>query len=407
MSTNPSLRARREPLRVLHVINDLDVGGAERMLAKLVSGNDRARIRHTVVSLLPPGRVAEEIRAAGVAVASLDMRPGTISPGALARLVRMLRIERPHIVQSWLYHADLLATIAAPLSRVPALVWNVRCSDMDFSHYPRSTSLVVRLLARLSGRPAAVIANSEAGRTAHEQLGYRSRRWLVIPNGFDTDLFRPDPNARIELRRELGLTAEIKLVGMLARFDPMKDHATFLTAAARLAAARDDVHFVLAGRGIERTNLALAACTANSVLAGRLHLLGERADSARLFAALDLATLTSAFGEGCPNAVGEAMACATPCIATDVGDTATMIGSAGRIVPPGDSTALAVGWAEMLALPATARASLGKAARERIIGCYSLDTVRGLYFALYESLRSSDEQAIVRAVNGVSGQTPK
>ncbi len=373
----------RGPVRVTHLITDLDVGGAERMLAKLVAGTDPARVRHAVISLLPPGSTAAEIAAAGCPVASLDMRRGRLAPGALIRLVGLLRADRPDVLQSWLYHADLMGTIAGRIARVPTIAWNLRCSDMDLSLYPRSTTLVVRALALLSRLPDVVIANSEAGRAAHKALGYRPRRWEIIPNGFDIGLFRPDLGARGSLRAELGLAPDTKLIGMLARFDPMKDHATFLAAAARLAHANAGVHFVLAGRGIEPANVALAG---EPALAGRLHLLGERADSARILAALDLATLSSAFGEGCPNVVGEAMACEVPCVATDVGDAARMIGETGRVVPPRDPAALAAAWAETLALSATDRAALGAAARSRIAEGYSLAAVRERYTALYEGL---------------------
>ncbi len=388
------------PVRVAHVITDLDVGGAERMLAKLVAGADPARLRHSVISLLPPGKTADEIRAAGVKVASLGMRRGGLpAPGAILRLVRLLRAERPDVVQSWLYHADLMATLTAPLAGRPALAWNLRCSDMDFRLYGRATRWVVRALACLSRVPAAVVVNAEAGRAAHVALGYRPRRWEVIPNGFDTDVFGPNPAARGAIRAALGLAPDAPVIGMLARFDPMKDHATFLAAAETLARARADVHFVLAGRGVTPDNPALAA----PEFAGQLHLLGERSDSAALLAAFDLATLTSAFGEGSPNVVGEAMACATPCVATDVGDSRPMIGATGRVVPPRDPAALAAAWGELLALPAAERQALGAAARARIVADYSLAAVRERYLGLYETLRSSRERGNVRAVNR-SGQ---
>lgn len=401
MDANHSASATRAPIRVLHVINDLDVGGAERMLARLISSSDPARVCHSVIALLPPGRTGDEIRATGCPVATLSMRRGAFGPGALPRLVRLLRADRPDVLQSWLYHADLMATLAAPLARVKATAWNIRCSELDFRLYPRATRWVVRALATLSRLPDAVVVNSEAGRAAHARLGYRPRRWELIPNGFDTSLFRPDPAARDSVRRELGIPADAPLIGMLARLDPMKDHATFLAAAARLAASRPDARFLLAGRGVE---LGSPALVPDRALAGRLHLLGERHDSPRLLAALDLATLASAFGEGFPNVLGEAMAAAVPCVATDVGDTALLVGPTGRVVPPREPSVLAEAWAALLALPAGERAALGAAARARIMGNYSLETACDHYLALYDSLRSSRERGIVRIVNARDGK---
>ena len=245
------------------------------------------------------------------------------------------------------------------------------------------------------------MVNSEAGRAAHLRLGYRPRRWEVIPNGFDTALFRPDPKSRAAMRRALGIPGKAPLIGMLARFDPMKDHATFLAAAAHLAAERPDIHFLVAGRGVIPENSALAAGPA---LAGRLHLLGERPDAPCLLAALDIATLTSAFGEGFPNVIGEAMACAVPPVATDVGDAKLLIGATGRVVPPRNPVALAAAWDEILALNPGHRAAMGAAARERIVGNYSLQAVIERYSALYETLRSFDERAIVRTMNEVGSR---
>ena len=381
---------RPKLVRVVHLITDLDVGGAERMLAKLVQATDSRRVRHTVVCMLKPGKMADDIRAAGCDVVSLNMKRGGISPRPLLLLVRLLRRERPDILQTWLYHADLLGTLAGRLAGVPAIVWNIRCSNMDLSQYARSTAFVVSCLARLSRLPASVIVNSYAGRDFHEQLGFRPKRWEVIHNGFDLEVFRPLPKARAELRQELKLPPDATLIGMLARLDPMKDHTTFLRAAAGFSRDQPNAHFILAGRGLLPESVALPAAARDPALAGRLHLLGEREDSARILAALDLATLSSAFGEGCPNVVGEAMACGVPCVATSVGDAAVLIGDTGAIVPPQDPDALAAAWRGLLDKASAERTALSAAARARIAEHFSLPIIQERYMSLYEQLSNKN-----------------
>ena len=376
-------------LHVLHLITGLEVGGAETMLARLVAGLDRARFRCTVVSLGAGGALAAEIAAAGVSVHSLGMRRGLVSGAAgILRLRRLLRAVRPDLLQTWLYHADFTGLVAGRLAGVRPIVWNLRCADMDLSRYAASTRLLVRLLAQLSGAPDAVIVNAEAGRRWHERLGYRPRRWAVIPNGFDAERFRPDAAARAAFRRDLGIADDVPVIGVVARFDPMKDPATFVRAAAVLGRKRADARFVMIGRGLEAANPALAAELQAAGLGPRLHLLGERRDVAALLPGLDLFALTS-FSEGFPNVLGEAMAAALACVATDVGDARLLLGDCGRIVPRADAQAMAAAWAELIEAGPAARAALGARARARIESAFTLAPAVAAYERLYAELAES------------------
>ncbi len=372
-------------LTVAHLITTLERGGAETMLAKLVRAQASLGVRSLIISLTGPGIYGPELEREGFVVRSLGMRRGIPEPTALIRLVSILRRERPLILQSWLYHADLLALLAAPLAGVPKLCWNIRCSDMDMSHYSWLSCRLLKLLARLSDRPDAVLVNSEAGLKLHHQLGYRPRSWQVIANGFDVEHYRPDPEARREIRSELGLSEDHLAIGLIARFDPMKDHAGFLTAATQVAQRLPLARFVLAGREIEPVNPALAAASLGA-LAGRVSLLGPRSDVPRLMAALDVCCLGSAFGEGFPNVVGEAMACGVPCVATDVGDARRIIDKTGRVVPPANPTAMAAALIDLLSSPAETRRQLGIAARKRIEEEFSIEIIAHRYFELYRSL---------------------
>jgi glycosyltransferase involved in cell wall biosynthesis len=213
-------------------------------------------------------------------------------------------------------------------------------------------------------------------------------RFVVIPNGFDTRTFRPDVEARLALRQELRLNPDALLIGLAARFDPTKDHDNFLRAAAILAHAFPNVGFVLCGANIDAHNVALVQQIASLGLTQRCYLLGRRPDMPGIHAAMDLAT-SSSLSEAFPLAIGEAMACGVPCVATDVGDSALIVGPTGRIVPPREPAALAAAWSGLLAAGPTARQRLGRDARRRIEDMFELGTITRRYEALYESIASN------------------
>ena len=357
------------------------------MLCNLVLATEGSGLRHHVVAMIDGGSQADLLRSRGIPLETLGMRRGRPSVGAAWRFAQILRRVRPRIVQSWLYHADLLGLISRPIagSRV---VWNIRSATHD-----GLDAFVRKACARLSALPDAVVVNSEAGRQIHAGRGYRPRRWCLIGNGFDLDVFRPSLECREAVRRELGLSPDTPLIGLVARFDPHKGHDTFLSAAAMLAGRVPGVHFLLAGDGMTPANGALAELIAER-LKGRVHLLGRRADVPCVTAALDIASCTSV-GEAFPNVVGEAMACAVPCVVTDVGDSALLVGNPELVVPPADPQALAELWTRLLAMDPTGLRAIGDRGRERIAAHYGLDAVVRQYVALYRSLTGATRQRCV------------
>jgi glycosyltransferase involved in cell wall biosynthesis len=364
------MQVRERPMKVLHVITGLQTGGAERMLANLGILNHRAGRAPVVVSLTTGGSQGERLQAAGVRVIALDMARGRPSIFGLLRLARILREEAPDVVQSWMYHADLYALTALWMSRRrrhTRLFWGIRCSDMDLGQYPLVLRVVVRLCALLSLFPDGIVLNSEAGLRAHRRLGYAPCRMTVIDNGFDTGLFRPDPERRREMRRALGLSDDAFVVGCVARVDAMKDFPTLCAALDRL----DGV-----------TCLAIGKDTETLPPVRGLVALGERNDVPALLNALDLLVSVSAFGEGFSNAIGEAMAAGVPVLATDVGDARRIIGIGGRIVPGRDPAALADAIAVLRDDPQTRRA-MGKAGRQRVERDFSLDRSAEAFDTLY------------------------
>jgi len=374
------------PLKVLVFSTGLATGGAERMLVKLVSQLQGRPCEFAVVSLLDAGTQGPLLRDLGVPVDALRIRRPLALPALPLRLRRYVHRFRPDVIQGWMYHGNLAATIAHRLAGSRAcLFWSIRQTFYGMAHERPLTRLVIRANAALSAAPQRVVYNSTLSRAQHAAAGFKDERGIVIPNGFDTELFRPDPAARAAARSRLGIPERADVIGLVARDHPMKDHANFFAAAGRLAQARPDVFFVLAGAFVDSSNARLEALVAQAGLQGRTRLLGEVADVQRLYPAFDVAVLSSAWGEAFPNVLGEALACAVPCVSTDVGDAAAIVGAAGRIVPPADSERLSAAIVEVLNLGVEGRRAMGEAGRQRVERHYSLTAIADSYRALYAS----------------------
>ena len=383
-----------EKNRILHVITGLGMGGAEMMLYKLV-GVHRDRFDAQVISLTDEGVIAERIRALGIPVHALGMSTSRPGPRALTRLAGRIREIQPDLVQTWMYHADLVGGLAAWLAGDLPLVWGIHNTTLDESATRARTRMVVRMNARLSGwLPDRIISCSQKALELHAGLGYAAQKMVVIPNGFNLDDFKPDPAARIWLRDSLGLPPDALIIGHVARYNPQKDYPTLLAAAAELqrslaqggSQGLPDVHFVLCGDGVSPQNPELTGMLAQHKLARYVHLLGRRSDVPRVMSAFDLGTLSSAYGEAFPNVIGEMMACEVPCVVTDVGDADVMVGASGRVVPVRDPRALADAWLAMLQLPQAQRTAIGREARTHIQKHFALDEVASRYAGVYTGL---------------------
>jgi len=375
------------PLRIVHVISGLELGGAETMLHQLLAGTDRERFQSEVISMTTRGPVGERIEALGIPVHALGMKRGLPTPWHLLPLIRRLRWARPDVIQTWMYHADLFGGFAGRLAgRIP-VVWGIHHTRLERESTPAGTLWTARVNARLSHHlPAKIVCCSEATRRVHVQMGYAAGKMLVIPNGTDLGRFRPDPQARRSVRAELGLDPEALLIGMVARFHPQKDHHTFVRAASLLA-DQPGVHFLLCGKEITGQNVELSGWIGGTGIGSRIHLLGLREDIPRVVAALDIATLSSSHGEGSPLVVGEAMASGVPCVVTDVGDSAEIVGATGLVVAPRRPEALAEAWRELIEGGPELRGRLGQLARQRVEERYSLPATVSMYQHLYSSLR--------------------
>jgi glycosyltransferase involved in cell wall biosynthesis len=376
-----------EPIRITHVITGLATGGAETMLLKLLTGMDSTRFQNRVISLTDSGPIGDSIRKLGIPLITLRMNRSIPTPWDIVRLYWQIRNHKPHIVQTWLYHADLLGYFAARISGVKNIAWNIRCSYMGEEYYKGVSGLVIRLLAAISAKPEAVIVNSAAGQSLHQSLGYTPRNWLIIPNGFDLSIFRPSPENRQRVRRELKIPKNAPVIGMVGRWDPVKGHDFFLNAAAAYQRQQPDCHFIVFGKGCSYDNADLMELVAND-LKPNLHLLGERQDVADVTASFDLAVCAS-LGEGFPNVLGEAMACEVPCVATDVGDCAEIISDTGRVVSSGDVTSMVNAWLELLTMPRSELDVLGARARARVSEVYAIKTIINKYQDVYQAMAAS------------------
>lgn len=373
-------------IKVMHIITTLGPAGAETMLSRLASGMDGSRFENEVISLTGILDLARSMEGIGVRVRSLGMKTAVPNPLLLMRLAAWIRNSRPDVIHTWMYHSNLIGALAARVAGDVPVVWAIHHNGFDPQVDKRRTMLVNRACASLSRKiPARIVCCSEASLQLHKALGYAQDKLEVIPNGFDLEQVKPDPASRGSLRDELGLTADALLIGLAARFHPHKDHRNFVQAAGRLHKQMPEIHFLLCGMDVTWQNLELAGWIESAGIQDCCHLLGPRNDISRVFAGLDIAT-NSSRSEAFPIAIGEAMACETPCVVTDVGDSALIVGETGTVVPARDPHALAEAWRKLIETGPAVRRRLGMAARHRVQQHFALPRIVERYQAIYAKL---------------------
>ena len=358
--------------RIFFLIRSLHAGGTERQLAELVKGLDKSIFIITVGVFYHEGPLIEEIKDIhGINVISLNKRGRWDIIRFVVRFIMLLKTLQPDILYSFLPDANLVGLISGRITRVKQIVWGVRASNMDVSRYDWLARTSLRLSAFLSRFPDTIIANSFAGLRFHKDIGYKTERMKVIPNGIDTKLFKPDHPSGFRLRDEWGIDEKTVSIGLVGRLDPMKDHTTFLQAVKIFDQKECSVRFVCIGDGKEPYKSEIHSLCMTLGLNGSLIWTGARSDMPAVYSALDIVTSTSSYGEGFSNVIGEAMACGVPCVVTDVGDSAIIVGETGVIVPPEDPQALADGWRSMLKRLNDKSYSIKEMARARIVSHYN------------------------------------
>ena len=373
-------------MKVLHIITGLNDGGAEAVLFRLITHDTKNQ--HAVVSLTTEGKYGPALRDRGVPVVALEMPRGRLTWRGVQTLWITLRQARPDVVQTWMHHADLLGGLVTRLAGVP-VVWGIHKTNLEPGRSSRTSIAVARMCGWLSRRvPRRIVACAHAAVTVHTGLGYDAKRMVVIANGYDLGRFRPDGEARQRLRAEWGVSDDVPLLGMVARWDPQKDHVNLIDALALLRRRGHAFRAVLVGTGVEEHNATLMRRIADVGLSDWVQPLGPRTDVPAVMNALDVHVLSSS-AEGFPNVLAEAMACGTPCVTTDVGDAALIVGDTGWVAPPRNPQTLAD--ALEAALAAWRDRSAWRVRQERcrqhIANEFGIDTMVARYRTVWEVVR--------------------
>jgi len=374
-------------IHVTHIITGLNTGGAEMMLYMLLLKADKSRFSANVISLTNIGPVGEKIQKLGIPVIALGMYAKAPNPWAIVRIGSYLRQISTDVVQTWMYHADLIGGVAARLAGKIPVVWGIHHTTLKPNSDKQSTILVAKTCSKLSKWiPARIVCCAKISRSLHVSLGYDEQKMLVIPNGFDLERFCPNKTAYREIREELGIPEETLLIGLVGRFHPQKGYRTFVEAAARLHTRHPYVHFVLCGNDITWENRDLVRWIDSAGIREQCHLLGHRDDIPWIQASLDIGSTSASHGEAFPLVIGEAMACGVPCVVTDVGDSALIVDDTGIVVPPKDPDAMTQAWEKIILLGRNGRFQLGKRARQRIRENFDLNIIVRRYEKLYDSV---------------------
>lgn len=377
MTANP-------PLSIVHIATSLLSGGAEAVLYRLCTAPGQ-HVRHRVISLRGFDFYGPRLQASGVSVDALGMSRGRLSPSGLYRLRQLILKYRPDVIQTWMYHGDLVGALAARGLDIP-IVWGLRNSNLEVGRTSLATRMVVRLLAGISHRmPRRIASCSQEAARIHTALGYPAKRFAIIPNGYDCSSFAVDAGLRQKVRAEFRIDPDAPVLGMAARWDPQKDHANLLAALAILARTVPAVRCLLFGHGMVGDNPELQALIQRFGLKDQIVLLGLRQDVPAVMNSLDLHVLSSAYGEAFPNVLAESMACGVPCVTTQVGDAALIVGDTGWVVPPGDAEALAEAIAQALRARQDVEAWQGRQfrCRDRIVREFSLERMVRSYHGLW------------------------
>lgn len=375
-------------MKIVHIINDLAIGGAEMMLYKLVSQMDKNEFDIQVVSLTDTDKIGNKIEDLGIPVKTLNMKRGLPDPRSIYKLTMWLRRIKPDIVQTWMYHANLIGGLASLNDRKIPIIWGIRQGRLEKKYFKKTTFWTAKMCAYLSSYiPIWIVCNSNASKRFHTNLGYSADKMKVIPNGFDLIVFSANEKTRKRIRKELGVSDQTIIIGLIARFHPNKDHFNFCKAAGILHKTKSNVHFVLCGDGISSHNTNLMRWINEAGISSTIHLLGPRSDIPSVMASLDVAT-TSSYIEGFPNVVGEAMASCVPCVATDVGDSNIIVEETGFVVPPKDPVALAQAWNKMIDMGQEKRKHLGLIARQRIEKYFAIEKITKQFESLYKDTNS-------------------
>lgn len=367
-------------VKITHIITGLNMGGAETMLYKLLKYINKDEFDINVISMMDDGIYGQKIRELGFEVICLNMKPGR--PSIKGFINARKHIKKTEIIQTWMYHADFFGYLLYRISRTQKLIWGIRRSNLDPGLNKKSIMMIAKINSRLSKNVDAIVSCSIKAKEVHKEFGYYEENLYVIPNGFELEEFNENPNAKIELSKIINKEENTPYILHVGRWNILKDYNNLIRALAKIKENNIRYHAILVGTNVDENNEELMNLLNQYNLTNDVSLLGRRNDIPILMAGADV-FVSSSSGEGFPNVIGEAMACKTPCVVTDVGDSAYIVGDTGEIVPRRNSGALSKGIINLLNLSRSNREELGHLARQRIIGNFDILKVTKKFEELY------------------------
>ncbi|NJR14323.1 MAG: glycosyltransferase [Calothrix sp. CSU_2_0] len=359
--------------KIVFLIRDLNCGGAQRQLVTLVKGIDNTRFDVAVIYFYPGGTLVQELQDNNCKVICLNKQGRWDISNFLWRLLNELKKINPDILHGYMGEANLLSILIKPFLPFTRIVWGIRCSKMNLDVYDWLSRFLSKVECFLFQFADLIIINSHAGKKDLLNFGFSEQKMVVVPNGIDTNRFQPDREAGIKVRSEWQVSSQQILIGLVGRLDPQKDHPNFLKAAALLCQEYDNIQFVCVGTGDSKYIEELQQISEDLAISNRVIWAGRRTDMRAVHNALDIAVSASGFGEGFGNTIGEAMACGVPCVVTDIGDSAWIVGDTGIVVPPHNCQALAAGCKHLIELNNDEKITIKQKARKKIVECFSVD----------------------------------
>lgn len=378
-------------IKIAHISTSLNTGGAEVQLLRLLRELKKDQFEMTVISLHEETYLADEVRKLDIPVNSLYLKK---NPFNLRKAYKILKEFNPDVIHGTMYEGGVVGTLLRRfLPKKPPVIWTVHEPLEHYDKEPIRKRLQLRTWGLMSKLPDTIMYVSDINKEQHLDWGFNNDKAIVIPNGVDTSKYFPNKQAGMDVRKSLGIPEDAIVIGKIARFHRQKNHIGFLQSAALLNKTYPDIHYMLVGTNVDENNSELVSLRKKLGLENNVHMLGNRQDIPDVVNAFDIATLTS-FGEAFPLTLGEAMISGVPCVATNVGDNAFIIGDTGIVTPVRNDHEMAKAWKTLADLDKDALTELGNKARQRALDNFTLEQQVQQHAALYQYLYDENQNKL-------------